>query len=286
MRPAGVLSGYAAGLAVVFAAAMALGSAVGPVGTAGTPAAAAHDSHEEPQAQAGAAVGGLAVSEAGYTLQLAQPVVAAGRPADFRFTIGGPDGQPLRSYRTSHDKPLHLVVVRRDLAEYRHVHPVLGSDGTWSIPLTLGRPGPYKVIADFVPPGRTSAVVLAADLTVPGVYTPESELRPAKTTAVDGYDVTMTGALVAGEDSPLTFSVSRAGQRVPDLQPYLGANGHLIVLREGDLAYLHVHPGSSAHEPLSFVADVPSPGRYRLFLEVRHDDAVHTASFAAEAGAS
>ena len=277
MRPAGALGGYAAGLAVVFAAAMALGSAVGPVGTA--EAVPAHDSHEERQSEAPPAVGGLAVSEAGYTLQLAQPVVAQGSSADLRFTISGPDGAALRSYQTSHEKQLHLVVARRDLAVYRHVHPVLGSDGTWSVPMALDRPGPYKVIADFRPPGRPSAVVLAADLTVPGTYSPD----PAPPVTAAGYDVRLAGELVAGEESPLTFAVSRGGKRVTDLQPYLGATGHLIALREGDLAYLHVHPGDAATEPLSFVADVPSRGRYRLFLEFRHGDVVHTTSFSAVA---
>src|SRR4029453_4942885 len=65
---------------------------------------------------------------------------------------------------------------------------------------------------------------------------------PSRTTTVDGYTVTLAGDLVPGTASKLTLSVSRNGRPVPDLQPSLAAYGHLVALRDGDLAYLHVHP--------------------------------------------
>ncbi len=70
-------------------------------------------------------------------------------------------------------------------------------------------------------------------------------LRPPRTSArrrVDGYTVSLKGDLAPGADSALTLSVSRGGKPVTDLDPYLGAFGHLVALRTGDLAYLHVHP--------------------------------------------
>ena len=97
----------------------------------------------------------------------------------------------------------------------------------------------------------------------------------------------MTGDLVPGESSPLTLTVTRRGEPVTDLQPYLGAYGHLVALREGDLAYLHVHPeepdGPAAGPEIPFLAEVPSVGRYRLFLDFRHDGVVRTAAFTLEA---
>jgi hypothetical protein len=89
---------------------------------------------------------------------------------------------------------------------------------------------------------------------------------------VDGYEVQLIGDLVAGQASPLTLTVRKDGQPVTDLQPYLAAYGHLVALRDGDLAYLHVHPegapgdGRTAAGPeIDFVAEVPSAGTYRLF---------------------
>ena len=89
-----------------------------------------------------------------------------------------------------------------------------------------------------------------------------------RTATVDGYTVTLAGDLVAGEHSMLTLSVSKDGRPVTDLQPYLGAYGHLVALREGDLAYLHVHPGGEPGDgrtkpgpDIEFGAEVPSAGR-------------------------
>jgi hypothetical protein len=82
----------------------------------------------------------------------------------------------------------------------------------------------------------------------------------------------------AGAESDLRFGVTRGGRRV-DVQPYLGAKGHLVALRDGDLAFLHVHPDE---DELRFMAEFPSAGRYRLFLQFRVDGRVHTAEFTME----
>jgi hypothetical protein len=81
------------------------------------------------------------------------------------------------------------------------------------------------------------------------------------------------------------------GQPVTDLQPYLAAYGHLVALREGDLAYLHVHPEEApgdgrtpAGPEIVFTAQVPSAGTYRLFLDFRHGGRVHTAAFTVATG--
>jgi hypothetical protein len=107
---------------------------------------------------------------------------------------------------------------------------------------------------------------------------------------VDGYTVELEGDLSAGAEAELSLRVSRDGRPVTDLQPYLGAYGHLVALREGDLAYLHVHPveptdgTTPAPGPhVAFAATAPSPGSYRLFLDFRHGDTVHTAAFSVDA---
>ena len=87
--------------------------------------------------------------------------------------------------------------------------------------------------------------------------------------------------------SPVTATITRDGEPVTDLAPYLGAFGHLVALREGDLGYLHVHPEESDAGPdVPFLAEVPSTGRYRLFLDFRHDGAQHTAVFTVATGSS
>ncbi len=114
----------------------------------------------------------------------------------------------------------------------------------------------------------------------------------SRTAQVDGYTVTLDGALEPGREAELTLSVSKDGKPVTDLQPYLEAYGHLVALRDRDLAYLHVHPagtpGDGRTEPgpgITFYATVPSAGDYRLFLDFRHGDQVRTAAFTVAAGA-
>src|SRR2546421_9961165 len=69
-------------------------------------------------------VGGLSSSAGGYSF-----VVTGTSP--FTFHIQGPDGHPVTKFQIVHDKPLHLIVVRKDLTGYQHLHPALAADGRW-----------------------------------------------------------------------------------------------------------------------------------------------------------
>ncbi|MDV3124440.1 hypothetical protein M1247_05915 [Mycobacterium sp. 21AC1] len=264
------IAGFTAVLAVVFAGALGLGAVLGPESP---PAAAGHTP---------------AAGQDGYTLELAESITTAGVQKPLRFRITDPSGSVVTKYVDSHEKALHLIVVRRDLVGYQHVHPVLDAAGTWSVPLDLREGGDYRVFADFVPAGGDGQT-LGADLHVAGDYRPRP-LPPADTTTtVDGYTVTLHGAPVPGEPAELTLSVSRDGRPVTDLQPYLGAYGHLVALRAADLAYLHLHPMGEPGDPatpagpdIGFHTTFASAGEYRLFLDFKHEDVVRTAEFTLE----
>ncbi len=302
------LGSFALGLAVVFSAAFGLGNLAGPADSATTTTTAhsdgGHDSataaaHSDGGHESAAAAdssgehvpAGLQITQDGYQLQPLSPALAVGEPQPFAFRIAGPDGLPVTGYTTSHDKDLHLIVVRRDLSGFQHVHPTLAADGTWSIPLAVAAPGQYRVFADFRPAGHARGLTLGADMPAPGDYRPRPLPAAARTATVDGYTVTLDGDLVPGASSKLTLSVAKSGTPVTDLQPYLGAYGHLVALRDGDLAYLHVHPdgtpgdGRTAAGPeITFYAEVPSTGTYRLYLDFQHGGVVRTAEFTALAG--
>ncbi len=182
------------------------------------------------------------------------------------FRVLGAGGEPLTAYEIEHEKPLHLIVVRRDGTGFQHVHPELDvSTGAWTTEVDL-RPGDWRVLADFVPAGTDEGLTLGADLAVPGAFEPAAVAPETRTAEVGPYTVTLDGDLTAGADAELTLSVERDGRPVTDLQPYLGAYGHLVALRDGDLAYLHVHPEhAGAGEPeagpqIGFVAEVAERG--------------------------
>jgi hypothetical protein len=296
LRPATTLALYAGCLAAVLVAALGVGRAVGPVvdGTATT--ASSHDEtgggdmtgHDESSHDAGGALPGLAVSDAGYTLRLGAVTAPAGPSVPLSFVVDRVDGSPLTSYVETHTKELHLVVVRRDLTTFQHVHPTRAADGTWSVPLDLTAPGTYRILADFQPRGLGRPLTLGADLAVDGDVTTAPLPAPVATAdAGDGHTVTLSGTPRAGLESELRMTVARDGREVTDLQPYLGAFGHLVALRTGDLAYLHVHPagdhdvsdGSTGGPDIAFMTTFPTPGTYRLFLDVKVGGAVRTAAF-------
>ncbi|HEY7272269.1 MAG TPA: hypothetical protein VH502_06010 [Actinoplanes sp.] len=229
-----------------------------------------------PAAAAGA--GGLAISADGLTLVPESTTFPAQRFA-FRITAGG---IPVTTYAVVHDKPLHLVVIRRDLSGFQHLHPTMAPDGTWSTDLTLPAAGSYRAIADFtaILGGRPVATTLGADLTVTGSYVPVVLPTPARRATTDGFSVSYDGTPRTGSTQPIVVNVTGAGGRPAVLQPYLGAFGHLVVLRQGDLGYVHVHPEPQlADGGVRFWLAAPSAGSYRMFFDFRVGGRVHTAAW-------
>ncbi|MET9733997.1 hypothetical protein ABZZ79_26090 [Streptomyces sp. NPDC006458] len=289
MKPVVKIAAFAAAVAATFGTAFAVGDVAGPVSSDGGERSAAHGGHTPGGRSAATPTraqppGGLQISEGGYTLDLETGRVPAGRETVLRFTVRDEDGRPVTEYRREHEKELHLIVASRDLTTYRHLHPVRGADGTWSTGTDLPEAGSYRVFADFTPAAGGENLTLGTDLAVTGRYAPAALPETGETATVDGYTVRLTGSLAPGADSDLTFEVTRAGEPAR-LQTYLGAYGHLVALRSGDLAYLHVHPHEEAHgtatsgPEVAFTAAAPSTGDYRLFLDFKVDGEVRTAAF-------
>ena len=156
------------------------------------------------------------------------------------------------------------------------------------MPLDLPSAGTYRVFADFEPAGLGRGLTLGADVSVAGSF------EPAPLPGVRGGGLgrrlrrSLSTASTVSERATRRRSRSRYrrdGREVTDLQPYLGAFGHLVSLRTGDLAYLHTHPAEEAHgdEPggptVRFATEFPTAGTYRLFLDFLVGDVVRTAEF-------
>jgi hypothetical protein len=280
MNPLMKLAGFAVAAALIFAGAAFAGSRIDVhPGKPATEKAAMH-----PMAAGGAAtmapqpVRGLAVSEKGLTLELARRSAPRGKPFELAFRILDRSGQTVRDFDVEHTKRMHFIVVRRDMTGFQHLHPTENPDGTWSVPVTLPRAGSYRVFADFSV--DDTPYTLADDLTVDGPVTSQALHAPVRSVDVDGMRVALTeGAAESGSESELAFTVTRNGEPVA-IQDYLGAKGHLVALRQGDLAFLHVHPDENS---LKFMATFPTAGDYRLFLQFKTDDGrLHTAAFTQE----
>lgn len=265
---------FTAVLAAAFGAAALVGAAVDPSGAeedAPSHAAEPEGGHAAAPASGDAALPGLSAAQDGLRLEVDDVRRAAGRRSPVRFRVLGDDGRPVRRFDLAHEKRMHLIVVRRDLTGFQHLHPEMAADGTWEATADLGDAGTYRLYADFTIGGEQHT--LGADVQVGGDFVPVAlpAMLPVAS-AGDGIEVRLHRR--GGE---LDFSVTRDGRPVDDrLQPYLGAKGHLVALRVADLAYLHTHPHG---DELAFETELPTAGAYRVWVQFRLDGAVRTAAF-------
>ena len=223
---------------------------------------------------------GTHASAGGLTLEPTHTTFMAGQPTMWQLRVKDKMGMTVTKFQMDQTKLMHLIIVRDDLTNYQHVHPVLGHGGIFTIDLRLPAAGLYRAIADFTTGGRRYA--LGVPINVPGAGT-QAPLPPeAMRVSTDGYSVRTThGMAMAGQETRLQFTISKEGMPVSALLPYLGAYGHLVALRKSDIAYSHVHPTAEdlAKGTISFSADFPTRGVYRLFLQFRTSTGVHTAPF-------
>jgi hypothetical protein len=277
------LSLFAVLMAAVFAGAAVVGAAVNPSGAdegdghaaAGTDSmgmadhAADHGGDAESSA---ATLPGLAIAQGGYRLALKRTTYERSpRRQRLAFQILDDSGRPVRDYEVAHEKRMHFIVVRRDLADFQHLHPRMRDDGTWTQRVRFADGGSYRVFADFERGGEQHT--LGTDLHVAGHFRAKPLPTPRRTVRSDGgLDVTL-----GSRDSRIGFEVRDQGVVVNDnLESYLGAKGHLVALRQGDLAYLHTHPQG---RKLAFETTYPTAGAYRLFVQFSYEGRIHTAAF-------
>jgi hypothetical protein len=270
------IAAFVATLGATFAVAFAAGAAIDPdrdepAGHGATAGGGGHGSPHADGAEAGAAAG----------IVLQQRRFDRGGQAPLAFRVVDRRGRTVRDFDIEHERAMHVIVVRDDLTGFQHLHPRQLPDGSWTVPIAFGTGGPHRVFADFVSAGEPRT--LSAPVAVAGDYRARSLPAPAATAdAGDGYVVTR-----AADGGERRFTVARNGRPVADLEPYLGARGHLVALRAGDLAYAHVHPKdrATAGRAIRFDVALPRRGDHRLFLQFKHRGEVRTAAFSELAGA-
>ncbi|MES1025139.1 hypothetical protein ABN584_19895 [Gloeocapsa sp. BRSZ] len=183
--------------------------------------------------------------------------VKAGEVVDLVFTIRNANGLLMHNLEIVHEQAMHLLVVSEDLSEFHHLHPEQQTDGRFRVTHTFPQAGNYRLYVDYTPID-THQIVNQLSLQVLGkaresIALIEDEL-PTKT--VNGIRVTMRAnqPLRAGEGVLLDFVVEdeQTHEPVTDLQPYLGALAHFVIISEDGAEFLHVHPmehhgASAAH---------------------------------------
>jgi len=238
-------------------------------------------------------------------------LVRPGQNTRWSFSIRHPGtGEPVQSLERVHERPYHLFVISQDMEHFQHIHPEQQADMSWAIDVTLPTPGYYTVLSDFLPTGGASQLLsrplvtagYAGDLAGNSAHL-IPDTNPVK--VVD--DVTARVSLdpptfVAGLYGHLIFHLTdtKTGQPVIDLQTYLGAFGHTLMMSEDMLDYVHSHsldilaaadddgvpqfiipPGADLEKlrggpDVTFDGLMPKPGRYRAWTQFRRNNVIHT----------
>lgn len=207
-----------------------------------------------------------------------------GEPVDLRLIIRDRETPKtaITEFDRAHDEVMHLVIVRDDLTGFAHEHPVLGTDGTFTLRYQFPKAGEYRLFAD-VAPKNAGAQVLPARIKVAGKVTRAPfEPRPALQ-EIDGMHIQLKTVIVpVKRTTEICFTVDPA----TGLQPYLGARAHLISIHEDASTYVHAHADEStpaAAGALNFNARFPQPGHYHGWIQFRRDGRLITADFTIEA---
>lgn len=223
--------------------------------------------------------GGLTVASGELRLEAPETRFEPGVERAWEFRIRDNSGLVVTDFEATHDRRAHLILVRRDLTRFQHRHPEMDEEGTWTAEFALPDPGAYRAFVDILVDGGPTT--LGVDLLASGPADYEGQPGSSREAAVDGYDVRLsTEAVEAGKDVALEFEIRRDGDPVA-LEPHLGALGHLVALRDGDLGYLHVHPEETNRQAgrVRFHGRFPAVGRHRLFLQARPEGELVTAAF-------
>jgi uncharacterized membrane protein len=214
-------------------------------------------------------------------------------------------GSVLRGLMIVHEHPLHLIVVSADLDFFDHVHPILRPDGSLVLPYRFPRPGPYLLYAEITPAAERAqvfrlAVAVQANARDPALATVDPPLDPSPSLSktVDD-DPSLTAELrfqprtpVAGLETHFLLRLAATGAPVTDLEPYLGAMAHAIIVSEDTNTFLHSHPeevappSPTAHggPDIPFATFFPRPGRYKLWIQFQRGGRTHVVSYVVDVG--
>jgi len=184
-----------------------------------------------------------------------------------------------------HEKKIHLILVSSDLSWFDHIHPLVDKDNNYVVDTKFPYGGSFILFADYKPEGASQQLT-RIPITVEG-YNKEARKYSKQNLAWKGdggYEVSMTfnnTEIKAGEAQMPTFNIKKNGKEVKDLEHYLGALGHLVIISENTQNYLHAHPmDDDAHGPsVVFHTEFESAGVYRTFLQFNHAGKIHTADF-------
>ncbi len=235
---------------------------------------------------------GLGRPHANVAIHLTPDLPQAGQPLTLTLDLSdGSTGLPIDDLIPHHDALIHLVVISADGAFYTHIHPLRTAPGRYAVALRPDRSGRYTAYVE-IERQDSGTQVIAHDFAIGGAAVAAVPPAPGLGTRnIAGMQVDVSSSLMplqAGKQATLTFSFSRGGVLVTDMQPWLSMAGHLIARDASGAIYAHVHAvgpmapagilasGIVYGPDIRFVYTFPQPGRYQIWGQFRHDQQIVT----------
>jgi Cu+-exporting ATPase len=230
--------------------------------------------------------------DAGVDVHLDVPAdTRAGEPT--RVTVSLTDaetGDRFEDIGRSHEVWMHLIATRADLGTFAHVHPEpTGRPGELAVEMVFPTAGEYVMNTEFRLKGDMGDVYDRQTITVAGQpVQPVTLAASGRAAVVDGVRVELDGDPHVGRTTDFTFRFSDAatGAPVDNLQPYLAAAGHVVIMRADGQTFAHEHadvedengnpvfalPGQTFGPELDVHAKFHTPGLYQLWGQFRLED--------------
>ena len=214
--------------------------------------------------------------------------VKAAQPATLRLMIHEASGAMVKDFDVVHEQKVHLIIVREGLDQFAHVHPQIDPTGNMSTVFNFPTGGNYRLYADYQPAGKGQAVA-TAELKVAGDAPRAPELKPNVPGKIKGdglnADISIDNSAANGPTRIVFSLLDSADTAVADLQPYMGAMGHLVIISADGKQFVHAHPTTdkkATDGKVEFEAHIVKPGIYKAWGQFQRADTVHIVPFVME----
>ncbi|MWC29909.1 hypothetical protein [Paenibacillus sp. MMS18-CY102] len=214
-------------------------------------------------------------TEAVWTLSTDHP--SPNTDITIKVKIRDGSGKPVEQFDINHEKKMHLIIMSKDLSYFGHLHPEYEENGEFTVTTQLPSAGEFKMYADYIPAGGTETtksnwVTVQGTAPAPASITPDLD----KEKVIDGKKITLEfDQIQANKELNLTFNIVDAKTNLPitDLQPYLGAVGHVVIVSEDTENYLHVHPTeeNATGPDAKFMTSFPASGKYKIWGQFKQN---------------
>ncbi|MBV8811650.1 MAG: hypothetical protein JO033_23530 [Acidobacteriaceae bacterium] len=201
-----------------------------------------------------------------------------GQPVDLTFRVRDPrTGLRVSRFELVHEKLMHLFVVSENLQFFAHEHPLLQTDGSFTLSMKLPSGGMYRMLADYYPAGSVPQLSVET-LFVEGSSVPVKLapcLTPSKATNLSASLSMDPEQPLAGFETKLFYTLDPA----EGLEPYLGAWGHMLAASADLIDLIHLHPFLATGGDVQFNVIFPRPGLYRIWTQFQRKGAINTVIF-------